>query len=152
MPAESLVEVGREAGPVAVDDALAQAPFDRPIGTVLNHTACYRGILERRDERFEGVVAGATPVVDEVETDLLMGGVDPAERDDAPGVDDGGVEPGADALVQEHGVEYVAGGRLEAKRNVGDAEHGEHTGELLLDPFDGLDRLDGVAPQGVVAG
>ena len=74
--------------------------------------------LEHAEQHLEGVVVvgialldGAATVVDEVEADLLLLLGDPGERRDAGGVHDGGVEPGLVALVEEHRVEDVAGGR-----------------------------------------
>ena len=60
--------------------------------------------------------------------------------------------PACDALVEEHAVEGVAGGRVEAEADVGHAERGVRAGDLGLDPPDRLDRVDRVAAQVVVAG
>ena len=76
---------------------------------------------------------GAAPVVDEVEADVALLVGDARQRHDLGGVDDGGVEAVLDALVDEHRVEDVAGGRVEAEAHVGDAERGVDAGDLLLD-------------------
>ena len=65
-------------------------------------------------------------------------------------MDDRQVEPGLDAVVEEDGVEHLARGRVEAERDVGDAEDREDARQLLLDQPDALDRLDrGVGELGV---
>ncbi len=65
---------------------------------------------------------------------------------------DGRVEPGLDALVQEHRVEHLPGGRVEAEGDVGDAERGLHVGVAPLDLADRLDRLEAVAAGLLLAG
>ena len=66
-------------------------------------------------------------------------------------MDDGGVEAGLHALVEEHRVEDVADGRLQTEAHVGHAEHGGHAGQLRLDAADGLHRLDGVPAEVLLA-
>ena len=70
---------------------------------------------------------------------------------DLAGVDDGRVEAGLDALVQEHAVQRVARRRRQPEADVGHAEHRVRPGDLGLDPLDRFDRLDGVTAQVVVA-
>ena len=57
------------------------------------------------------------------------------------GVDDGHVQPGLHAVVQEHRVEHFAPRRREAEGDVGDAEDGLGPGQRLFDEADALDRL-----------
>ena len=54
-------------------------------------------------------------------------------------MDDGEIEPGLDAVVEEDGVEDFARGRVEPERNVGDAEDGQDAGHSLLDQPDAFD-------------
>src|SRR5262249_56050406 len=59
------------------------------------------------------------------------------------GVDDGVVEPGLGAVVEEHRVQHLAARGRQPERDVGDAENGPALGEALLDgaqPLDGLHR------------
>src|SRR5262249_45052927 len=114
------VEVRLQAVAVAVDDALLQPLLDRPTAAVLLDGRGRADAFEHRDQLFQRVVAvGATaPVVDEVEANLALAVGDLGQRHDAPGVDDGRVEPSLDALVEEHRVEDVAGGRVHAKGDV----------------------------------
>ena len=51
-------------------------------------------------------------------------------------MDDGGVEPRLDALVQEDRVEYLAGRRVEAEGDVGQSENGRDPRQLALDGAD----------------
>ena len=138
--AEGLVEVGGEAVAVALDDAGGEPLLDRPARAVLllDRRALTPSNIEPRSSG-ERVVAVGAPVVDEVEADLLLLLGDPSERRDAGGVDDGGVEPGLLALVQEHRVEGVAGGGVEAEGDVGQPEDGVDAGQVLLDEPDALD-------------
>ncbi len=48
--------------------------------------------------------------------------VDPRQRDDPPGVNDGGVESRFDALVEEHRVQHVARGGVQAERDIRQSE------------------------------
>ena len=67
-------------------------------------------------------------------------------------MEDGGVEAGLLALVQEHRVEHVADGREGAEGDVGQAEHGADAGQLGLHQADALDGLDAVAVGLLLAG
>ena len=102
--------------------------------------------LEQRQQLGQRVVAVAAAVVDEVEADLPGPLVDLGQRQDLGGVDDGGVEAGLHALVEEDRVEDLAGRRVEAERHVGEPEDGVDAGQLGLDPPDALDGLDAVPP------
>jgi len=59
-------------------------------------------------------------------------------------VHDRRVEAGFHALVEEHRVEHLAGGRVEAERDVGEPEDGRDARQLALDRTDALDGLDAV--------
>ncbi len=70
---------------------------------------------EHLEQLLQRVVVGSPAVADEVEADLALLVGEPVERHDLAGVDDRRVEPGLHALVEEHAVEGVAGGRVRAR-------------------------------------
>ena len=155
------LEVGDQPVAVAVDDALAEALLDRPVGAVLGDDLGGLHVGEDLEQLVERVVAGvaarqralgAASVPDQVQADVALLVGDAVERQDLGGVHDRRVQPGLDALVQEDAVEHVAGRRLQAEADVGQAEGGADAGQLGLDAADGLDGGDGVAAQVVVAG
>ena len=149
---EGFLEIIAEALLVTIDDAMVQSPFHRPVAAIVDHRRCPRDILERDEEFGERVVAGAAAIVDEVETEPSVVGVDLMERENLGCVDNGRVEAGLDAFVQEHRVEGTARRRFQTERDVRDAQNGEDPGKLDLDPAQGLDRLHGVAPQVLLTG
>ena len=55
------------------------------------------------------------PQSNQVEADVTLHVGERRERNDLARMDDGGVETGLDAFVQEDRVEHVAGGRLDPK-------------------------------------
>ena len=67
-------------------------------------------------------------------------------------MDDGGVQPGLHALVQEDRVQHLAGGGLEAERDVGQSEGGLDARVTPLELGDRVDRLDPVPPGLLLAG
>ena len=144
--ARALVEVGLQPVAIAVDDALLEPALDRPVAAVLGDQAGRRDPFEEPEQLGQRVVAGGRvpAVVDQVEAHLDDAGVDLVQRHDPGRVDDGGVEPGLLALVEEDRVEGVAGGGGEAEADVGEPDEGAHAGELGLDPPDALDGLDPV--------
>ena len=97
------------------------------------------------------VPRGVAPVVDEIEAHVALFVGDLVERNDLPGVDDGGVETGLHALVEEHAVEHMARRRRQAERDVGHAECGEAPRDLGLDALDRVHRVHRVSSQVVVA-
>ncbi len=74
------------------------------------------------------------------------------QRDHPTGVDDGGTEPRFECLVEEHRVEHVAGRHLQPERDIGDAEAGEGSRQLLVDSLHRLQRRHCIAPQRLIAG
>ncbi len=147
---ERLVEVAVEAVAIAVDDAVLEALVDRPAGAVLLRGRRRLHAGEHLEEPLQRVVARTPPIVDEVEADLALLLGEARQRDDAPGVHDRGIEPGSDALVQEHRVERVTSRGAEPERHVRHAEHRERSWDLGLDPADRLDGRDRVTAQVVV--
>ena len=105
--------------------------------------------LEVGDEPLERVLAA---VEHEVVGELALVLGDLAVRGDVVRVDHRQVEPGLDAVVQEHAVEHAAGGQADAEADVRDAERGLDAGDLRLDQADPLDRLDRARPPLLVAG
>ena len=69
---------------------------------------------------------------------------EPVERHDAARIDDGRVEAGFLAFVQEDGVESLARRRAEAERDVGNPEYGPHPGIGRLDELYALYGFDTV--------
>jgi hypothetical protein len=69
-------------------------------------------------------------------------GRDLIPRHDVARVDDGGVEAGLQAVSEKDRVEHRPGGLGQAEADVGDAQHGERAGQLLLDQPDAFNRLD----------
>ena len=118
---ERLGQVALEPVAVAVDDALGQPAVDRPVEVLVGRAGVHLDALEERQELLQRVVVVGAAVVDEVEADLLGPLVDAGERQDLGRVHDGRVEPGLHALVQEHRVEHLAGGGVEAEGDVGEA-------------------------------
>ena len=82
------------------------------------------------DEALERVLAA---VEDEVVGELALVVVDLAVGRDVVRVDHREVQPGLDAVVQEDGVQHRARGQADAEGDVGDAERGQHAGQLGLD-------------------
>src|SRR5262249_48942765 len=70
---------------------------------------------------------------------------DLVKREDLRSVDDGRIEPRFAAVVEEDAVEDMPRRRIEAKGDIREADRGEGAGNLLLDPLDSRDGLDGVA-------
>ncbi len=62
------------------------------------------------------------------------------------------VQPGLDALVQEHRVQRLAGGRVQAEGDVRQAQRGLHLRVAALELADGLDGLQAVAAGLLLAG
>ena len=131
---------------------MLEAFLDRPSGPVFLLDRARLDALEQRHELGQRVVPVAAAVVDEIERDVLDAVVDLVHRHDAGRVHDGGVEAGLDALVEEHAVQHVTGGGLEAEAHVRHAEDRGRARQLRLHPLDGLHRLDAVAAEVVLPG
>ena len=149
------VEVVGEAGALAVDDPAFEAVEQRQRGQLFGARRLRRrraDALEQGHQLLQRVVAFATAVVDEVEGDRALVVRDPRHRQDLRRVHDRGVQSRLDTLVQEHGVEHLPRGRVEAEGDVRQAERGLDLGVTPLDLADRLDRLDAVAARLLLAG
>ena len=111
--AESFVQLGLEAVAGAVYHSLLEAAVHGPIAAVLFFQTLRYGPFEKAQQFARGSypLRGVPTVVYEVEADLDRFSGQPVERHDAAGVDDGGVEAGFLAFVQEDRVEGLAGRR-----------------------------------------
>ena len=143
-----LIEVGLEAVTLAVDDASLQpfeqwqlSQFRRPRFTCRRR----RHPFEQLHQLLQRIIGVGAPVVDQIEGDraVLLG--DARHRQDLGGVHDGRVESGLHTFVQEHRIEHLPGGRVQAEGDVGDAQGEVDARVSFLDPPDGLDCLDAVA-------
>ena len=108
--------------------------------------------LEQLQQPGQRVVALPPPVVDQVERGLELLPADPGDRHDPRRVDDRRVEPGAHALVEEDRVQHRPRRRVQAERDVRDAQRGLHVRVAALDRADRLDRLQRVPPGLLLAG
>ncbi len=142
-----LVEVGFEPVAVAVDDAVLEALLDGPVRPVFLYDGRRVDAFEERHQLGERVVAVAAAVVHEVERELARLLVDLVHRHDARGMDDGGIEPGFAALVEEHAVQHVTDRRLQPEADVRQPEDRRRARELRPRPSDRLDGLDAVAAE-----
>ncbi len=144
---QRLVEVRLQPVLLAVDDAalepLVQRQGEELLGLALLHRL-HVDALEELHEPLEGVVALLPAVVDEVEGDLDLLLLQPGDREDLGGVDDGGVQAGLHALVEEDGVQDDAGGGVQAEGDVGQAQRGLDVGAAPLQLADGADGGDPV--------
>ena len=99
---------------------LFKPAFHRPVAPVFLGECLRVGPFENAQQLGQRVVAGSgvTAVVDQVQAYLYCLRRDPVERDDAGRVDDGRVQAGLLAFVEEHRVERLAGrgGRGRTKR------------------------------------
>ena len=141
---ERLGEVALEPVSIAIDDALGQPAVDGPVEVLVRCTRADRGSFEEPQELLQRVVTVRPAVVHQVEAHLLGPLVDAGEREDLRRVHNGRVESRLHALVQEHRVEHLAGGGVQAEGHVGEPEDGRDAGQLALDAPDALDRLDSV--------
>ena len=143
------VQVGLEPGPLAVDDPPLQPLPQRQRGQFGGAARLELGRVhpfEQLEQPGQRIVALPAPVVDEVERHLPLLVGYPGDRHDPRRVHDRGVQPGADALGQEDGVEHGPGGGLEPERHVRDAERRLDVRIAALQLGDRLDGLDPVAP------
>ncbi len=96
-------------------------------------------------QRLAGL-AGRLPVQHHVLDALAQHGFEIVVDADHAGVDDAHVEPGADRVVEEHGVDRLAHRVVaaEAERHVADPAADLGAGQVRLDPARGLDEVDRV--------
>ena len=64
------------------------------------------------------------------------------ERHDVRWMDDGQVQPGFDGVVEKHGVDDLAGDRIEPERDIRDAQDRHHPGHVRLDGADAVQCLE----------
>ncbi len=95
----------------------------------------------------ERIVAFAAAVEDEVVVDLLRVRIQSRDRNDFRRVEDGEVQARLHRVVEHERVEDLPGLRREPEAHIGDAEHGEHAGELRLNASDGLQGRDGAGAE-----
>ncbi len=81
---------------------------------------------------------------------LIFG--DGGEALDAFGVDDGEIETGLGAVVEENGVDHFARAGGQSEGDVGNAENGADVRNLFLDQADAFDGFDRAADVVFVAG
>ncbi|SPB31418.1 hypothetical protein MAJHIDBO_01724 [Propionibacterium freudenreichii subsp. shermanii] len=153
--AQGLVEVVGESVGVAVDDALAQ-PFVQwqrgEFGGVLGAHIGRRDAGEHVEHPGQRVVVGGAAIVDQVQGDLSLFGIDAFHRHDLGGPHDRRVQSCLDRLVQEHRVEYDAGGRVQPEGDIGHAQGGAGPWMAALELGDGVERLQSVAAGLLLAG
>ena len=58
-------------------------------------------------------------------------------------VDDSHIQASFDGMVEEDAIEYGACVRLQAERDIADAQNGQHAGKFGFDARDGIKRFDG---------
>ena len=148
---EGFVEFAGDAVSLAVDDPMLQPFFDGPAGTIFLLDCAGFHALEEVEEFGQRVVVVRTPVVDEIERDLACPVVDLVHRHDARGVRDRRIKACLATLVEEHAVQHVADCRLESEAHVREAEDRGRARQLGGHAPDGLDRLDAVTPEFVLA-
>jgi hypothetical protein len=143
---QSVAEVGLQAVAPPVHHPSLQALLHRPAAPVLLYLSFRRDAVENPEQfRQRVVVLGRVPpVVNQVQADRDGLGGQAVEGKDAARVDDGGVEAGLLAFVQEHRVEGLAGGRAQPERNVGNPQQRARPGQGGLDELYALDGLDAV--------
>ena len=134
------IEVGIEVEPVAVDDALRQALFQ------LLRAALLLGLLdgaifEQRHECLQRVVAVGAAVEDQVLGDPHLVFRDAVQRQDLREMHDRAGQPALQRMVEEHRVQHLPRRRVEAERDVGEAEDDLALGHPLAHRGD---RVEGV--------
>ena len=153
---QALVEVAV----LAVDDVLRESLLDREIGERLLRDHLLGSIGEERDEVEERIellgLAGrprrAAKVEDEPLRRVPLLGGDAVLRHDLRGVHDRGGEAALARVMQEHAVEHRARRRLQAERDVREAEDDAALREFPRDRRDAVERLEAEASVVVVAG
>lgn len=144
-------EVVLEPEPVAVDDALREPLLDL-LGARLPGAGAGRAALEERDEGLQRIIALPPPVEDEVLGDARLLLRDLVERRDLGEVHDGAGEAASRRVLEEHRIEHVPRRRIEAERNVREAEDDLALRHLLADPLDRVQRRETESAVVVVPG
>jgi len=122
-----------------VDALQGRHPLEGIGGLGQSRGAAARVAVEMRDEPGERI---RRAVEDELLSEAPRLRVDLTIGNDVRGVDDRGVQPGLDAVVQEHAVEHRPHLRREPEGDIRDPEHRQHSRKLALD---GADAVDGLA-------
>ena len=139
------VEIGFEVEPVAVDDALREAVLELFRAALL--LALLGGaVFEQRDIGLQRVIALAPAVEDQILGDPHLLFRDLVQRHDPREMHDRAGQAAAQRVVEKDRVQHVARRRVEAERDVREAEDDLALGHLSRDP---LDRLQG--PQAELA-
>ena len=133
-------EIGFETLAVAIDDALGEPLFEL-FGAALFLGLLGGTVLEQRDKRMQRVVAVAAPVEDQILGDLRLLGRDAVQWHDPREMDDGAGQPAAQRVVEKDRVQDLPRRRVQAERDVREAEDDLALGHR---PGDLLDRLQGV--------
>ena len=149
------LEIGFEIEPVAIDDALREPLFE------LFRAALFLRLLDRAvlKEGHEGLQrfvfspwAVMAPVEDQILGDphLFLG--DPVQRQDLREMHDRAGEAAAQRVVEKDRVQHLPGRRVEAERDVGEAEDDLALRHLLGDLGDRVQRVEAELPIVGVAG
>ncbi|MNY16118.1 hypothetical protein D3C86_1493660 [compost metagenome] len=138
---QGLVDQGFDAFLLAVEDLVMDLLFGGHAGGGILGRSPALGLglmgLEVVDEPGESVLPA---VEDHVLGELALLGGDLGDGRDMAGVDDGQVQAGLHAVVEEDRVQDGPGMGSQAERDVADAQDGQDAGKLALDRADALDR------------
>ncbi len=136
-------EVRGDGGDVElVDSHLLLAGLRSPIG---------RRVAKQRSLRVIGGHANRNVIEQEVFSELALRFGDRGEALEALGIDDGQIQAGLGAVVEENRVDDFPGAGRKAEGDVGDPQNSAREGNVLLDQAQGLDRLHGAADIVLVA-
>ncbi len=105
-----------------------------------------------RHEGVQRIVALAPPVEDQIAGERRLFGRDLVQRHDLGGMQNCAGQPALERLIEKHRVEHVAGGRVEAERDVREPEDDLNLRELGADRGDRIERRDPEAAVVLVAG
>ena len=145
------IEIGFEILPVAVDDPLREAVLQL-LRTALLFRLLAGAVLEQRDEGLQRVVAVGAAVEDQILGDphLLFG--DAVQRQDLREMHDRAGQPAAQRVVEKHRVQHLPRQRVEAERDVRQAEDDLALGHALADRGDRIQRIEAELAVVLVAG
>ena len=135
------IEIGFEVEPVAIDDALRE-PVLELLRAALLLGLLAGAALEQRDEGLQRVVAVGAAVEDQILGDphLLLG--DAVQRQDLREMHDRAGQSAAQRMVEEHRVQHLPRRRVEAERDVRQAEDDLALGHALADRGDRVERVE----------